>query len=139
MMRRVRDRRDDLPLSADVNITSLVDVAFTLLVIFIITAPVLQGGLEIAIPKADVQALNAEQDPLFVGIERDGRIFLGETEMSIQDFRDGFNQLAEAGTFERVYVRGDSLAPYGTVLQVMSVIRNAEVNFAAVAEPWASN
>ena len=56
----VRKSRVDLPLNAEINVTSLVDVAFTLLIIFIITAPILQGGIEVAVPRADVQALSAQ-------------------------------------------------------------------------------
>ena len=60
--RRSRNR-GDLPLNAEINVTSLVDVAFTLLIIFIITAPILQGGIDVAVPQADVQPLTAQDDP----------------------------------------------------------------------------
>ena len=58
--RRNGRARNDLPINAEINVTSLVDVAFTLLVIFIITAPILQGGIEVAIPRADVQPLSSQ-------------------------------------------------------------------------------
>ena len=66
----VRKSRVDLPLNAEINVTSLVDVAFTLLIIFIITAPILQGGIEVAVPRADVQALSAQEQPIFVTVLR---------------------------------------------------------------------
>jgi len=129
-------RRDDLPLSAEINVTSLVDVAFTLLVIFIITAPVLQGGIEVDIPEADVRPLTAEDEPFFVTIERDGSIYLAESEVTFEDFRSSFPQMAEAGNFERVYLRGDSLAPWGRVVQVMGVLNQNVQGWSAVAQPW---
>jgi len=129
-------RRDDLPLSAEINVTSLVDVAFTLLVIFIITAPVLQGGIEVDIPEADVRPLTAEDEPFFVTIERDGSIYLAENEVTFEDFRASFPQMAEAGRFERVYLRGDSLAPWGRVVQVMGVLNQNVQGWSAVAQPW---
>ncbi|MGD8281857.1 MAG: biopolymer transporter ExbD, partial [Gemmatimonadota bacterium] len=95
--RRRSSSRSDLPLNADINVTSLVDVAFTLLVIFIITAPILQGGIEVAVPKADVQALNAQEAPFFVTIMSDGRIFMEETEVTLSELSESLPQLLAAG------------------------------------------
>ena len=66
----------NLEMRAEINVTSLVDVAFTLLVIFIITAPILQGGVEVAVPRADVQPLTAQDEPFFVSVTPDGRVFV---------------------------------------------------------------
>jgi len=129
-------RSHDLPLSAEINITSLVDVAFTLLVIFIITAPVLQGGVEVEVPEADVQPITAEDDPFFVTIARDGTVYVEETALTIEEFRDGFPQLMEAAQVDRVYIRGDSLANWARVLQVIGTVTQAGANFAMVGEPF---
>ncbi len=130
-------RRQDLPMTADINVTSLVDVAFTLLVIFIITMPILQGGVEVAVPRADVQAITSDDRPFFVTIQRDGTIFIAETEVSREDFISGFPQMLRAGETEIVYVRGDSLAAYADVLAVIATVAQTEgIRFALVAEPW---
>ena len=113
--------RADLPMNADINVTSLVDVAFTLLVIFIITAPILQGGIEVAVPRANVQALTAQDAPFFVTVMVDGRIFMEETEVTLNELEQSLPQLLAAGDIERVYVRADSLAPYGPVLQTIAI------------------
>ncbi|MEQ8330590.1 MAG: biopolymer transporter ExbD [Longimicrobiales bacterium] len=134
--RRRRRGRDDLPLNADINVTSLVDVAFTLLVIFIITAPILQGGIEVAVPRANVQPLTAQDEPFFVTIDADGRVFISESEVSMDEFQSTLTQLAEAGTFEQVYIRGDSLADYGPVLKVIAATATASLRFALVGEPY---
>ncbi len=136
MMRR-RLGRNDLPLSADVNVTSLVDVAFTLLVIFIITAPVLQGGVEVAVPKADVAPITSPDKPLVISIRRDGRIFVEETAYTAEEFRAALPQLAAAGDIRTAFIRADSLAPYAPVLQVVGILNAAGVAPSLVGEPWA--
>jgi biopolymer transport protein ExbD len=133
--RRGRDR-NDLPLNAEINITSLVDVAFTLLVIFIITAPILQGGIEVSVPRAQVQPLTAQDDPFFVTVTQDGQVYIEESPVTVEDFEESFPQLAEAGGFERVYIRGDSLAPYGPILKVMTTVAKSGVDWSVVGEPY---
>jgi len=134
--RRGSRSRTDLPLNAEINVTSLVDVAFTLLVIFIITAPIMQGGIEVAVPRADVQALSSQEAPFFVTIMSDGRIFMEETEVTLADLSQSLPQLLAAGNVERVYIRGDSLASYGPVLQTISIVKNAGIPVNLVAQPW---
>lgn len=136
-LRRRGGNRSDLPMNADINVTSLVDVAFTLLVIFIITAPILQGGVEVDVPRADVQPLTAEDDPFFVTVMRDGTVYMENTETTVEDFATSFAQLAAAQGFERVYLRADSLAPWGPVLKVIATLSRAEVVFGLVGEPFA--
>ena len=65
--------RSDLPMNADVNITSLVDVAFVLLIIFMITAPMMQGGVDVQLPKAEARPLQSK-DAMVVSVSRDGKI-----------------------------------------------------------------
>ena len=134
--RRGGRTRTDLPTNAEINVTSLVDVAFTLLVIFIITAPILQGGIEVDVPRADVTPLTAEESPLFITVTRDGQIFLEEDPVSLAELEAGLPQLLAAGGVEKVYIRADSLAPYGPVLKVMATAVNAGVNWAVVSEPY---
>jgi biopolymer transport protein TolR len=123
-------------MNADINVTSLVDIAFTLLVIFIITAPILQGGIEVAIPRADVRAITTQEEPFFISVMRDGTILLEETPVTLQELEEGLPQLLSAGTVERVYIRADSLAPYGPVLRAMATTLNSGVPWSLVAEPY---
>ncbi len=128
--------RSDLPINAEINVTSLVDVAFTLLVIFIITAPILQGGIEVSIPRADVRPITSQESPFFITVMRDGRIFMEETEVTLEELETTLPQLMEVGEVERIYIRADSLAPYGPVLKAMSTAVNSGVNWSVVAEPY---
>ena len=133
---RSRGRREDLPLRAEINVTSLVDVAFTLLVIFIITAPILQGGVEVSVPRANVAPLNAAEEPFIVSVCADGGIMVSETVVNYEDFPSVLSQVVAARDVGRIYIRGDSLAYYGEVLRVVAAVANQEgISFALVAEP----
>jgi biopolymer transport protein TolR len=131
--------RADLPINAEINVTSLVDVAFTLLVIFIITAPILQGGIEVSIPRADVRPLTSNEAPFFITVKRDGQVFMEESPVSLADLETSLPQVLSAGAIERVFIRADSLAPYGPVLQAMAIAVNSGVNWSLVAEPYRGN
>jgi biopolymer transport protein ExbD len=135
-MRRRSRSRADLPMNAEINVTSLVDVAFTLLVIFIITAPILQGGIEVAIPRADVPPLTSEDAPFFVTVMRDGQVFMEDSPVTIAQLEASLPQLLAAGTIQRVFIRADSLAPYGPVLRVMATAVNSGVSWSVVGEPY---
>jgi biopolymer transport protein TolR len=133
MPRRRRLRGDDLPIRAEINVTSLVDIAFVLLIIFVITAPMLQGGVEVNLPRGDVQPLSSDESPFFITVQRDGRVFVENTTLSMADFQQSFSQLASAGDFERVYIRGDSLTSYGAIMRVITTVADAGKQFSLVA------
>lgn len=133
-MRRRRQRGDDLPVRAEVNVTSLVDVAFVLLVIFIITAPILTGGVEVNLPRGDVRPLETDEKPFFITVRADGTVFVEETALTMEQFEQSFPQLAAAGTFERVYIRGDSLADFGAVMHVVTTTASTGKQFSFVVE-----
>ncbi len=142
-MRRVggrgRSQRGDLSVQAEINITSLIDVAFTLLVIFIITAPILQGGVEVQLPRAQVQPVTAQDDPFIVTVMGDGTVVIGETPVTVDEFRDAFPQIYRAAGPSAVYIRGDSAAIYGGVLPVMATIARVTqedgIPWRLIAEP----
>jgi biopolymer transport protein TolR len=107
---------------AEINVTSLIDVAFTLLVIFIITAPILQGGLEVRLPRAQVQPVSAQDNPFIVTVMEDGTVVIGETPVTVGEFDQLFEQLYRAASPSIVYIRGDERAFYGPMYQVMATI-----------------
>ena len=139
---RSQGRRDDLPLRAEINVTSLVDVAFTLLVIFIITAPILQGGVEVGVPRADVAPLTADEEPFIVVVRSNGEIVVSETVVSYEDFPSVLSQVVAARDVGQIYIRGDSLANYGDVVRVIAKVQDQAlqegIRFAIVAQPDAS-
>ncbi len=127
--------RDDLQLSSDINVTSLVDVAFVLLIIFMIIAPIMQGGVDVQLPRADARALQPKEG-MWVTVDQGGRIFVDETELTYEEFRGAFAGMVAATDPTGVYFRGDERVPYGNVVRILAVIRSAGVtNLGMVAEP----
>ena len=119
--------RGNLPFNADINVTSLVDIAFVLLIIFMITAPMMQGGVDVQLPRAEARPLQAKEG-MVITVDREGRIFVDETEVSYNDFRVTFRSLVTTRKPTGVYLRADSRVPYGNVVRVLAVIRAAGVN-----------
>ena len=125
----------ELPLSADINVTSLVDVAFVLLIIFMITAPIMQGGVDVRLPRAAARPLEP-QTGLVVTVDRTGRVFLDRTALSYDDFRSTFPAFVRNRRPSGVYLRADARAAYGDVVRVLAVMRGAGVwDVGLVAEP----
>ncbi len=137
--RRARGSRSDLPVNADINVTSLVDVAFTLLVIFIITMPIMQGGIEVSVPKADVQPLTSQERPFYITVTADGTIYMEGSVVTVEALVAGLGQLLRAGDIERVFLRADSLAPFGPVLRAIASAANSGVGWSLVGEPYSGN
>ena len=119
--------RSRLPLTADINVTSLVDVAFTLLVIFIITAPILQGGVEVELPRAEAGPIT-QTEGVIVTIGEDGSIFLDDVPMASQEeFLEIFPGYMEEREGAPVFVRGDRSASYGQVMELFGLLRETDV------------
>ncbi len=139
---RIRGRREDLPLRAEINVTSLVDVAFTLLVIFIITAPILQGGIEVGVPRADVVPLTADEEPLVVLVHANSEIVISETVVPYEDLEGVLSQAVSARDVGQIHIRGDSLLYHGDMVRVLAKVqelaRREGIRFAIIAEPDAS-
>jgi biopolymer transport protein ExbD/biopolymer transport protein TolR len=125
----------ELPLNADINVTSLVDVAFVLLIIFMITAPIMQGGVDVRLPRADVRPIEPKSG-LVVTVDRTGRVFLDQSSLSYDDFRATFPAFVRSRHPTGIYLRADGRVPYASVVQVLAVIRAAGVSdVGLVAEP----
>ncbi|MCL7970645.1 MAG: biopolymer transporter ExbD, partial [marine benthic group bacterium] len=92
-----------LPVRAEINVTSLVDVAFTLLVIFMITAPILQGGVEVAVPKAPSAPLQVSEG-LVITVDRDGQIYVDDDVFTRDEFAATIVQMVERRGGPTVYV-----------------------------------
>jgi biopolymer transport protein TolR len=119
-------RRRELPLNSEINVVSLIDVMLLLLVIFMITAPMMQGGVDVALPKAEAKALEPKSG-LVVTVDRTGAVYVDETKMTVPEFRASFAALASKRAKDGVYLRGDASVPYGVVTQVLAIMRGAGV------------
>ena len=119
-------RRREMPLNAEINVVSLIDVMLLLLVIFMITAPMMQGGVDVALPKAEAKPLDPKSG-MVVTIDKSGAVYVDETRMTLSEFRSAFRSLAAKRTSDGVYLRGDAGVPYGIVTQVIAIMRSAGV------------
>ena len=134
MVREGLHGRGELPLEAGINVTSLVDVAFVLLIIFMITAPIMQGGVDVQLPRTDAQPIQPKQG-LIVTIDRDGVIFIDEDPLTYEEFRGSFKAIVDSRGANGVYLRGDKRALWEHVARVMAVIRSAGLeNLGVVTE-----
>jgi biopolymer transport protein ExbD/biopolymer transport protein TolR len=132
MARRRRPRYD---LNADVNVVSLIDVMLLLLVIFMITAPMMQGGVDISLPQAQSRPLESK-DGLAVTVNSKGEIFVGNEKFSLGDFRVSFKTVAQNRTRNGVYLRADKGVDYGLVVQILAIMRSSGVSdVGLVTEP----
>jgi biopolymer transport protein ExbD/biopolymer transport protein TolR len=133
MSRRRRGERT--PLNAEINVVSLIDVMMLLMVIFMITAPIMQGGVDVKLPTADAKPLDSKGG-MVVTVNREGKIFVDESQMSFEAFRASFKALAGKRSSQGVYLRADEGVNYGAVVRVLSVMRQAGVgDIGMVAEP----
>jgi biopolymer transport protein TolR len=131
----VRRSRSRMPLNGEINVVSLIDVMMLLMVIFMITAPIMQGGVDVALPRAEARPLEPKQG-LVVTVNRRGEIFVDQTRLTYSEFRASFRALASSRGRDGVYLRADQGVPYGTVVRVLAVMRTAGVgDVGLVAEP----
>ncbi len=112
-------------LMAEINVTPFVDVMLVLLVVFMITAPLLTVGVAVDLPKTKAPTLQGSDQPLAISINAEGRIFLQELEVELDDLVPKLRAIIGSAPDRRIFVRGDRLIPYGRVLRVMSTINAA--------------
>lgn len=130
-----RRNRAELGYSAEINVTSLVDVVLTLLVIFMITAPMMQGGVEVKVPRARTESVPSAEG-LVVSIDRTGQIFVGSARVEYEQFETLFPQLVREKGASSVYLRADEGVPYGSVVRVLGLMKAADVaSVGLIAEP----
>ena len=122
-------------LNAEINVVSLIDVMMLLMVIFMITAPIMQGGLDVNLPKAEAKPLEPKSG-LVVTIDRNGGIHVDDATLTYAEFRATFRALASDRGREGVYLRADAGVPYGDVVKVLAVMRaSGTPDVGLVAEP----
>ncbi|KQZ14677.1 MULTISPECIES: protein TolR [unclassified Mesorhizobium] len=112
-------------LISEINVTPMVDVMLVLLIIFMVAAPMLTVGVPIDLPETQAKAMNSDTQPITVSIDQAGKVFIQETEIPIDEVVPKLEAIAKTGYDERIYVRGDKVADYGTVMKVMARISSA--------------
>ena len=106
---------------SEINVTPFVDVMLVLLIVFMVSAPLLTVGVPIELPQSQAKALQQDNEPLTVSVNFEGKIFLQNSEIKIEDLVPKLKAIADArkGTDEQIYMRGDRKVDYGTMMRVM--------------------
>ncbi|HSF42557.1 MAG TPA: protein TolR [Thermoanaerobaculia bacterium] len=119
---------DEDPVMADINVTPLVDVMLVLLIIFMITAPMLHQGIEVALPRAEAQNLQMRtEDPLILSIDRGGAVYLKDSPVDIADLVGQLKGLMSERGDDSVFLKGDRDVPYGRVIEVLDTLHRGGI------------
>jgi biopolymer transport protein TolR len=112
---------------AEINVTPMVDVMLVLLIIFMVSAPLLTVGVPLDLPQTQAKSLDTDQKPLQLSVDMNGKVFINDAEIPIADLIAKLKAItdARAGLDERIYLRADKKADYGTVAKVMGQLSGA--------------
>jgi len=113
---------------AEINVTPFVDVMLVLLIVFMVTAPLLTVGVPVDLPKTEAAQLVDRDEPLIVSVDADGKIYLQETERSIETLIATLQAVRAEKADAAVYVRGDRAIAYGEVMRVMGALVAAGID-----------
>ena len=120
---------------AEINVTPLVDVVLVLLIIFMITAPVLQSGIDVSVPKTRTVKEVTEQR-LVLTINKDQQVFLGDQVVNIHDVAGRLHQQGVDPAHQSVYLRADEAVPFGVFASLMDAVKQAGItNVSIVTQP----
>jgi len=124
---------------ADINVTPLVDVVLVLLIIFMVTAPVLQSGIEVNVPKTrTVKEITEER--LVLSINKQQRVFLGNDPININEIAAKLHQKIRDPQSQPIFIRADEDVPFGAFATVMDAVKQAGItNVSIVTQPLNSN
>lgn len=118
---------DPGPLS-EINITPFVDVMLVLLVIFMVTAPLLESGIPVELPRASAKAIPKTEEPVTLTLTKEGRIFLNRREVLFSSLKDNLVQFFGSRQEKQIYIRADGTLPYALVAQAMAAVKMAGIN-----------
>jgi len=120
---------------ADINVTPFVDVVLVLLIIFMITAPVLQSGIEVAVPKTKT-VKEITEEKLMISIDKQQRVYLGNDPININEIPSRLKQQLKDPARMQIYLRADENVPFGAFATVMDSVKQAGItNVSIVTQP----
>lgn len=123
---------------AEINVTPLVDVMLVLLVIFMVTAPMMQQGVQVNLPKASTKAMAPAEEAVVVSVDKSGKVFIDKNEVPAEDLRNRLSAMFVTRAKKEVFLKADAGVPYGEVVRTMAEIKGAGVErLGMVTEPAA--
>ena len=136
-MRTVRRRNhfENKPM-AEINVTPLVDVVLVLLIIFMVTAPMLQMGIDVNLPKVKSKSIDVTEEKLVLTINGAKEIYINKNRITLSDLRIKLENIFSSRIDREIFMRADKSIPYGFVIEVMSEVRKAGVDkLGMITEP----
>jgi biopolymer transport protein TolR len=123
---------------SEINVTPMVDVMLVLLIIFMVTAPLIQQGVKLNLPQAKAAPVEASEKKLVVSVDARKRVFIGDAEVGLDQLEEKLKANAKAQADKEVYLYADRALPYGTVMEVMSAAQRAGItNLGMITDPLA--
>lgn len=119
-------QRDGTTIS-QINVTPLVDVMLVLLVIFMVTAPIIQQGVQVNLPQAKAGAIPGREEQLVVTINRNGRVYLNDNAMTLSELGQKLRAIHQLQQGKEVYLRADQDVRYGVVIKAIAEIKQAGI------------
>ena len=121
---------------SEINVTPMVDVMLVLLIIFMVTAPLIQQGVAVDLPQTKAQTLDVQENRLVLALTKERRIFLGTTELAYPELREKLVGNIKLRSDKQIYLHADRTLPYGFVVDVMAIMKDAGVeNLGMVTDP----
>ena len=131
-------RNDNRGIMAEINVTPLVDVMLVLLVIFMVTAPMMQQGVQVNLPKANTKAMTPQDEVVVVSVDKSGKVFINKDEIPASDLRNRLTAMFASREKKEVLLKADAGVPYGEVVRAMADIKGAGIErLGMVTEPAA--
>jgi len=123
------------PLS-EINVTPFVDVMLVLLIIFMVTAPMMQQGIDVDLPETNTQPIRVQDEPLILTVQKDGKVHIGRREIPQAELKEKLAAIFEGRDSRELFLRADKEAPYGAVVKALAAAREAgATKLGMVTEP----
>jgi biopolymer transport protein TolR len=123
------------PLS-EINVTPFVDVMLVLLIIFMVTAPMMQQGIDVELPETTTQNIRVQEEPLILTVKKDGKVFLGRREIPVDELTEKMTAILDGLDRKEIFLRADRAAQYGIVAKALASARMAgATKLGMVTEP----
>ena len=133
---RSGDNHDSL--MSEINVTPFVDVMLVLLIIFMVTAPMMMQGMDVALPQVTSKPLETKEEHLMITLSKEGQIYINDFQVTLDTLQDKLAKILQGRSSPDVYLKADREVPYGVVAQAMAQIKDAGVEkLGMVTEPAA--